>query len=319
VTADWVVVLNFRGRDDTLRCVESLTEGDAVERVLVVDNGSYDGTLEEVRRRWPSVATLQTGANLGFSGGMNAGVRRALSHGAMTVTVLNNDTVIPPGTMARLAHSARGGAAVSPEVRYLEGGRVWFGGGTVDGATALARHLSDEEIDHAFDGATTRSVDVLAGCCITASGETWRRVGGFDERFFLIFEDSDWSLRARSLGVELIVDSSVHIEHQVSASFTGSFAFLGMYYYTRNGLCFGHRWSAHRGDSSGMAMLRSVRFLRRHVAPAVAAPARADGDWAGTVIRAVIVLAAVSDHARGMYGKAPQWLERVVAARWAKT
>ena len=101
------------------------------------------------------------------------------------MTVLNNDTVVPPGTIARLAQTARTGAAVSPEVRYLaEPDRVWFGGGTVDPRTNLARHLTDEElaaVDRVAHDTALRQTDVLAGCCVTATVATWRRVGLFDE------------------------------------------------------------------------------------------------------------------------------------------
>ena len=147
---DVVVVLSYHGRDDTLRCVESLVGGSPEAQVLVVDNGSDDGVLEAVRERWPQVATLQTGENLGFAGGMNRGLEWALVREASTVTVLNNDTIVPPGTIAALAQRALEGVAVSPEVRYAADGRVWFGGGTVDLQTGLARHLSDTEIARAF-------------------------------------------------------------------------------------------------------------------------------------------------------------------------
>ena len=168
-----------------------------------MDNGSDDGVLEAVSGRWPTVETFQTGDNLGFAGGMNRGIEWALARGAATVTVLNNDTLVPPGVAAALAARARSGVAVSPEVRYAANGAVWFGGGVVDGETGLARHLTDAEMARAFPGSGPRSVETLAGCCVTASAEVWRTVGGFDERYFLIFEDADWSMRARARGVDL--------------------------------------------------------------------------------------------------------------------
>lgn len=114
---DVVVVLNFHGQADTEKCVETLVAGSPRTTVLVVDNGSHDGTVELVSTRWPQVHTIQNLENLGFAGGMNTGLRWALDSGAETVTVLNNDTLIPPGAMDRLFDMARTGAAVSPEVR----------------------------------------------------------------------------------------------------------------------------------------------------------------------------------------------------------
>jgi GT2 family glycosyltransferase len=302
---DVVVVLSYRGRDDTLRCVESLVDGNSEAQVLVVDNGSDDGVLEAVSGRWPTVETLQTGDNLGFAGGMNRGIEWSLARGAATVTVLNNDTVVPPGAVAALARRARPGVAVSPEVRYAADGRVWFGGGVVDAETGLARHLSDAEIARTFPGPGPRSVETLAGCCVTASAEVWRTVGGFDERYFLIFEDADWSLRARRLGVDLVVDPDVHLDHLVSASFTGDRAVLGLYYYARNGLLFGHRW---RTATQATDRRGAYRFLRRHALPQVTGTWRRGDRRAAVRLHQILVL-AVAHHLRRRYGRAPQWLE----------
>jgi GT2 family glycosyltransferase len=98
---DVVVVLSFHGRADTELCVKSLVDGSPGARILVIDNGSFDGVLESVTGRWPQVHALQTGRNLGFSGGINAGLTWALDAGAATVTVLNNDTLLPRGAISR--------------------------------------------------------------------------------------------------------------------------------------------------------------------------------------------------------------------------
>ncbi len=239
------------------------------------------------------------------------GIEWALARGAATVTVLNNDTLVPSGVAAALAARARSGVAVSPEVRYAANGAVWFGGGVVDGETGLARHLTDAELARAFPGSGPRSVETLAGCCVTASAEVWRTVGGFDERYFLIFEDADWSMRARARGVQLLVDPSVQIQHAVSASFTEERALLGFYYYARNGLLFGSRWRRHtgRGDTRTAA-----RFLRRHVVPEVTGAWRRR-DVRGSLTRQGMLALAVADHVAGRYGRAPAWLERQAVRR----
>jgi GT2 family glycosyltransferase len=310
---DVVVVLTFRGRDDTIRCVSSLVDGNPEASVVVVDNGSGDDVLETVGGRWPQVATIQTGDNLGFAGGMNRGLDWALARDASTVTVLNNDTHVPPGAIRMLAERAQDGVAVSPEVRYASDGRVWFGGGVVDPETGLARHLTDAELARRFPGRMPRSVETLAGCCVTAPAAVWRRVGGFDERYFLIFEDADWSLRARRLGVDLLVDPSVHIDHAVSASFTGDRALLGLYYYARNGLLFGRRWRTATGTRDPRG---AYRFLRRHALPEVTGAWRRGDRRAASHHQRVLGL-AVAHHLSGRYGRAPAWLEER-AAQWAR-
>lgn len=300
---DVVVVLNFHGRADTEKCVESLVGGSPHTTVLVVDNGSHDGTVESVANRWPEAHTIQNRENLGFAGGMNAGLRWALDSGADTVTVLNNDTLIPPGVMDRLVAVARTGAAVSPEVRYADGTeKVWFGGGTVDLATGLARHLSDAELAEIPVQNGLRPSTTLAGCCVTATAETWESVGLFDERYFLNFEDSDWSIRATRAGVPLVVDPSVYIHHKVSASFTGAYSYLGQFFYTRNGLLFIRQ-------SFGGSRAQALRFLRHHIVPGLAQHARRR-DWVELRRRSTVVGAALWCRTRGSYGPAPEWLQR---------
>jgi GT2 family glycosyltransferase len=306
-----VLVLSFNGKADTLACVASLVEGSPEAHVVVIDNGSRDGTQEAVASRWPAVTILQTGSNLGFTGGMNHGLSWALGRGASTITVLNNDTVVPPGAMAALRGDVKlGGVAVTPEIRYADGSeRVWFGGGAIDPETNLARHLSiAEPRSRVPDAPGLRPTEVLTGCCITASVDTWRRVGLFDDRYFLNFEDSEWSVRAREVGVGLAVDSRVVIHHAVSASFTGPLSYLGTYYYARNGVLFGR-------EARGGSLVEVARFLRRHVAPDVVGRVKRR-EWKQASRRLLVIGVALSDHARGRYGPAPGWLA-ARAIRWA--
>ena len=280
---DVVVVLSYFGRADPVACVESVVAGSPEARVLVIDPGSYDGVVEEVGSRWPTIDTLQTGRNLGFAGGMNRGIEWAVGIGAGTITVLNNDTIIPAGAIAALGQVARTGVAVSPEVRYADGS---------EGRPAL------------------RPSQVLAGCCVTATAETWQRIGSFDERYFLNFEDSDWSVRAHRAGIPLVVATNVVIYHKVSASFTGSYSYLGTFYYTHNGLLFG---STRRP----WALATRARFLRRHAVPALGNAAR-DRDWVRLLRQSLMIGSAILAHLGRRYGQAPQSLERL-AQSWAST
>lgn len=308
VGPDVVVVLSYNGADDTLDCVDSLISGSPKVDVLVVDNGSEDDVLERVIARWPQVHTLQTGDNLGFCGGMNTGLLWALGHGARTVTVLNNDTLIPVGAMEKLVARALEGSVVSPEVRYADRPEVvWFGGGLVDPDTTLPRHRQGAELVRAA-GDELSTTPILAGCCVTATSSVWNEVGLFDERFFLMFEDAEWSVRAGRDGVRLLVDHSVTIYHKVSASFKGPFVYLGLYYYTRNGLRFG---SIYRPWSPRARL----RFLRRHVLTAPVSRFR-QGHPRVALRMLLTVALAIAARAIGAYGRAPRLVE-AAARRWA--
>ncbi len=300
-----IVVLTWHGRSDTLACVESLVTGSPEAEVLVVDNGSFDGTLEAVAERWPQVDRLPLGRNHGFSGGMNRGIRHAIdAMGAGTVTILNNDTVIAAGAMARLESiAASADLAVSPEVRYRDApDKIWFGGGSLDVANGFPAHIPSAELALCVGG--LRESTVLAGCCITARADIWQRVGFFDDRFYLNFEDSEWSVRATAAGVRLVVACDVSILHAVSASFTGAAATLGSFYYLRNGLLFARL--------VGAGVRARARFIRRFGLVG----ARRMNLRGRARLLLVLVWAIGCDVAR-RYGEAPPALQRRTA-RWSQ-
>jgi GT2 family glycosyltransferase len=292
---DWLVVLNWNGKSDTLRLLDSLQHADIGSTVvLVVDNGSSDGSLKAVRDGHPWVRTLQTGKNLGYAGGNNVGLRYAIAQGAGVVGVLNNDTIVEHGFWQPLLEQARSGqTAVSPDIRYLsDRDSSWFLGGVARTSEGLARHLlPDEQPGRGAPSGT----EVLTGCCLVASSVTWQHVGLFDEGFFVIFEDSDWSLRARGRGVRLVVEPASRIYHAVSASFQDASARLACYYYCRNGLVFAWRW---------LGPLAVGRFLKEAVLRRSASDLRhhAKTKWPDAVLRWFGLMAALTGQ-RGPAGK----------------
>lgn len=241
------VVLNWNGRDDTLRCLDSLETAcsSGSMAVIVVDNGSHDDSVAVIRQRHPHVEIIETKRNLGYAGGNNEGIRRALELDCMHICVLNNDTVVPPGAFDGLLSGLLPDMAVSPAIARLDGSGIWYQGATRDANLGLPVHEpgSGSCLDAARPG--LEATDFLTGCCILAERSVWERVGGFDERYFLIFEDSDWSLRAHRMGIQLFVAHGFPIRHAVSASFERQSNDLGLYYWTRNSLQF---LNADRGN-----------------------------------------------------------------------
>ncbi|KRF43283.1 hypothetical protein ASH01_15915 [Terrabacter sp. Soil811] len=304
-----MVVLHYSGVEDTVRCVQSLAGERSSARILVVDNGSGDSIRERIEETCPGrTEHVRLTSNTGFTGGMNAGLAWAFERHARTITVLNNDTVVSPGAIDALcAVAAAGHVLVSPEVRYLDDpSSVWFGGAVLDRELALPRHLGEDEIADRFGDRSPREVELISGCCVTATASVWQQLGGFDPLYFLMFEDSDLSVRAAENGVRLLVLPEVTILHAVSASFVGPMHALGLYYYSRNGLHF------LRTAVPGSLELR-LRFVRRHVLPLLGRPrSQALAPW---VRRSVFVATALADASLHRGGRAPRWLERFAGHR----
>src|SRR3972149_12101418 len=92
-----IIVLNWNGKNDTLECLASIDKMDYPSiYVILVDNGSQDGSVAAIQRKFPEVMIVETKSNLGFAGGNNMGIRYALRNGAEYVLVLNNDTIVDP-------------------------------------------------------------------------------------------------------------------------------------------------------------------------------------------------------------------------------
>jgi len=221
----YVVVLNWNGRDDTLECLASLARVTYPSvSVLVVDNGSSDGSQEAIRRRYPEVALLETGSNLRFAGGNNAGIRFALDRGADQIVLLNNDTTVDPEfitAMSAALESSPGAGIVAPKILYsADPGIVWYAGGEISFWTGTMRHRGIRRRD---DGRFDRpcETDYATGCCLMATRSAVETIGLLDESYFMYSEDADWSLRARRAGFRVLYEPRARVWHKVSVSAGG--------------------------------------------------------------------------------------------------
>jgi GT2 family glycosyltransferase len=224
------VVLSWNGREDTLACLRSL-EGEEVD-VIVVDNASEDGTAETVR----GAEVIRNERNLGYAGGMNVGIRRALERGAEAVLLLNNDVEVERGAIAALVDAAGDAGAVCPVIVFADDpGRVWYAGAGFDPRRGYnGRHRTDLP-------AGTTETDRACGAAMLIRRDVLDSVGLFDEALFAYSEDTDWSLRARAQGLPLLVEPRSRVRHKVSASTGGEGSDSALYYATRNTLAVSER------------------------------------------------------------------------------
>ncbi len=239
----YVIILNWNGWQDTIECVEScrrLTYPNL--HILLVDNGSIDGSEAILRERLPDIELIQTGANLGFAGGNNAGIRHALDQGAGYVWLLNNDTVVEPHALSELVRVAesdnRIGMVGSKIFYYGTSNVLWYAGAVLEPDNLHGmHHLGLKEEDRGqFDKVS--ETGFVTGCSLLATKGMIEETGLMDERFFLYFEDSDWNMRAKKRGWKLAYCPASVVYHKVSLSVGGAASPLMVYYYARNFLYF---------------------------------------------------------------------------------
>ncbi|MFI8633271.1 glycosyltransferase family 2 protein [Microbacterium sp. NPDC077663] len=274
-----VVIVNY-GASGILEPNAATVTPPADGFVVVVDCFSSADERQRIeaacrRHRWVPVLL---GHNAGFGGGTNAGAEIALERGAEVIVALNPDATIDPDSLAQLVQDAAADprALVSPTI--VDGaGRVWFGGSDLyldDGSIAGARRRAERAGRPRHEWAT--------GACFAMSAELWSAVGGFDEEYFLYWEDVDLSRRVLDAGGSLrtLSVTAVHDEGQTHDDAVRGRAKSETYYYynIRNRLLY----AAKHGDAEtvrrwwratprvswlilmqgGRAQLRSIRPWR---------------------------------------------------------
>lgn len=234
-----VILLTWNHLHDTLECLDSLAQQTyAPLQVVLVDNGSTDETVGVVHAQYPQVCVIENGKNLGYAEGNNVGVRHALAQQADYILVLNNDTTLAPGCIARLVADLQmhPNAAATPKCFFADApDTLYYAGGRLTAWQTTHRGYNQRDAaEYALSGET----EWLTGCALLAPRQVWQRVGLFEPRYFLLFEDADWSLRARRLGVTLRYVADAELWHKASRSFGEQFTPTYAYYYMRNTLLF---------------------------------------------------------------------------------
>ena len=199
------------------------------DELLVVDNNSDDGTAEAIRREFPSVRLLQTGANLGFSGGVNAGLKRGAGDYAL---VLNPDTEARPGAVAamrRLLDADAVVGVVAPRLVYPDGrpqpsrrrfprlDTLFVESTPLQALPAAAPILrrfycADSSDKH------VQQVDWAVGACLMLRMAALEEVGAFDGSFFMYSEEVDLCLRAAKLGWQVVYEPAAMVVHHEAKS-----------------------------------------------------------------------------------------------------
>lgn len=233
--ADVAVLIVSYNTEDLLReSLRSVYEqrGGLRQQVIVVDNGSVDGSVDMIRAEFPEVELIDAKQNLGFARGVNLAATRA---NADFLLLLNPDTVVLDRALERLVDFAR-----SHPGHGLYGGRALRRDGSLElsscwalptvwsitcfalGLSTAFRHSRwfDPEAMADWRRDTVREVGIITGCLLLAPRDAWRKLGEFDERYFMYGEDADLAFRAREAGYRPIICPEACIIHDVGKAST---------------------------------------------------------------------------------------------------
>jgi GT2 family glycosyltransferase len=291
------IVLNYRTPELTERAVASLQASESpLHNIIVVDNGSDDGS-EQRLRKWPGVSVVQTGSNLGFSGGMNAGIRLAMQLGAEQVFLVNSDVTVDRTCLSLLT------AALASPARGLAGpmiltghdySRIQSAGISYSPRTGRYRLLSSgKKARPAGEAAGVRTVDALSGCALLVKRSVFESIGLLEDAFFYSFEDLDLCLRARAAGFDSVHVSNALARHEGSLSI-GRRSPARLYYAARNHLLLAERAAPDIRGVRHFFLMLSVLGVNTRFAILKSGVPR------GLAMR--VLLRGVRDHLRRRYG-----------------
>lgn len=220
------IVLNYDGRELTLQTLATLVSLDYPELdLLVVDNGSTDGSDAAVERRFPSVRRLRTEANLGISGGLNLGFRLGLEERYDYLMAMNNDLEVAPDMLAELVKVAEAqprAGCVGPKCYYYFGdrNRLWSAGGALRFREAVTRERGSGELDRGQYDRDQR-VGYVNGACMLIRREAMLAAGLWDPVYQVSVEDADFCARAARAGWECWYAHRARLWHMVSPTTGG--------------------------------------------------------------------------------------------------
>ncbi|MEM7113687.1 MAG: glycosyltransferase family 2 protein [Chloroflexota bacterium] len=258
--------------DKTLACLATLTQlGYPNYHILLIDNGSSDDTVAQVSAKFPQVEVIQLPENLGFAGGYNVGLRRAIDQEYDTIFVLNNDTLVEPDALSRLVETAVSDpniGMVTAKIYYnAERNRIWSLGGQIHPWTLEIVEDANDQID---DGSWTEPLDLDFAplCAVLLRRALLEEVGLFDEAFFLYYEDMDFARRVRQAGYRIVLEPKAIIYHDVSASSGGRYSPNERYWMARSSVIYFRKqakplnWLAILPWRTASALKMTIRLLR---------------------------------------------------------
>jgi len=217
-----VVIVNRNGKDALARCLESLRESAQGKdwEVIIADNASDDGSPEVVSRNFPKFKLLRTGGNLGFAKANNMAWKQTRSP---FVLFLNPDTVVHPGSLELLVEGMtrdpQAGACGPLLLREGNKPQVSFGGRVGFFRELLQKSLLNPYYKRRL-GSTCRPREVswVSGACLLARREAIEQAAGFDEKYFLYFEDIDLCARMAARGWKILFIPQARVFHEGGAA-----------------------------------------------------------------------------------------------------
>ncbi|MDQ3098864.1 MAG: glycosyltransferase family 2 protein [bacterium] len=284
----YTIILNYKTKDETLKCIDSIEKcsmpSGYSQKIIVVDNASSDGIERAITGNHPDIQFIQTGANLGYTGGNNAGIRWVMESGEheSLILIVNNDTYFSqnflPEMIGGLKKHPKAGI-ISPKIYFTKNSWptpvldkdkkeispkttdeiIWYAGGIFDWDNIIGGGRGVDQVDQGqFD--REEQIEVATGCAMLIPFSVIKKIKGFDNKYFMYYEDVDLSVRIKRLGYELWYVPKAIMWHENAGS-SGVGSPLQEYFQMRNRLLFAFKYAKPR---TKLAVLREGIRMRNN-------------------------------------------------------
>lgn len=233
-----VIILNWNGLDDTAECLNSLIKVTYQKMVVyLIDNGSENNELPILKKQFENklnIKFIQNRTNLGFAGGCNVGIKKALDDGCSNILLLNNDTIVKPDFIDQLVEVSSAdniiGVVGSKIYLYDEPHTIW--------ASATYFNYLFPPFSKMINTKNPVAVNSIIGCSMMIKSDVFKKIGLFDEDYFAYGEEDDFNMRAIRAGFILKHCPDSIVWHKVSRSTGGGFNSRVAYLKMRNKIMF---------------------------------------------------------------------------------
>ena len=218
-----IITVHFGQLKPTFSLLNNLNKLSNLNNLILVNNSSAK-IGHQIKIKFPKIHLINNPKNLGYGAALNIGIKLALEHSPYFILILNNDLVVKENFLKELLNYSQKENVdlVSPKILDEEG-KVWFNGGEIDKKRFTAGH-------------TPYKLDFLSGCCLLIKSEVFKKIGFFDEQYFMYYEDVDFCFRAKKAGFKLGIAEKAIVYHQKKKTKKG--IKLMNYYLARNHLLF---------------------------------------------------------------------------------
>lgn len=263
-----IIILHYNSLKNTLECINSIRKktADTNHKIIVIASNSTSTAAHEIIKDFPDIDVLFRDENLGFAKGMNLGIQRGVEYGCENYVLLNNDVIAGDlfiDKIIKFTKKSPGIGIFSPKIyfypheeyhkeRYRDkdlGKVIWYAGGLIDWKNIYINHRGIDEVDNR-QYEKIEKTDFATGCAMIIKRNVIEKIGYLDEKYFLYYEDVDYSIRAKSVGYNVVYFPHAEIWHKNASSSGKPGSITQRYYQTRNRLYFASKYATFRTKKS---------------------------------------------------------------------